>query len=249
MLAKIMINKEKIFLEYDENDDIGNKVETSNTLSTKTNITDKKMLIFQVLTCLVALISVLILKYLNYSLYEDVKSWYNETLHSYVIDVKELKKMPIGKYKYFNKKDTFLADVPPVLLSVPVSRPLKSGNITSRFGKRKDPFTFKEKMHSGLDIGAVNGEAIHAILPGVVAKAEKMGAYGNCVVLNHGNCIQSLYAHCEKVLVKEGNEVNRGQDLALVGHSGRATGNHLHLEILINDVKQDPEKFLENANV
>ena len=87
-----MINKEKFFLEYDENDDIGNKVETSNTLSTKTNITDKKMLIFQVLICLMALISVLILKYLNYSLYEDVKSWYNETLHSYVIDAKELKK-------------------------------------------------------------------------------------------------------------------------------------------------------------
>ncbi|MBR1779741.1 MAG: M23 family metallopeptidase [Clostridia bacterium] len=212
---------------------------------------------FQIFLCVVILTFVLIVKAINPSVYSSCKEFYIKGMNTSIVENFDLQKYKsylteeiFHRKNFFQEKDRdLLIANTPILLTVPISKPLKDGTVTSRFGIRKDPFTLQNRNHSGLDIGANNGEIIHAILPGTVVKAEKLGSYGNCVILDHGNNIQSLYAHCDKIFVDEGSIILRGQDLALVGHSGRATGDHLHFEISVDGVKQNPEKFLENAYI
>lgn len=214
----------------------------------------------QIFSSLIILASTFTLKQINSPIFINFKNFYNSKINSPIFENFDFKKSVEDIYEKisnkFHKKtilknqdNDVLKDDQSILLTVPVSKPLDEGSITSRFGLRKDPFTFKDKQHSGLDIGANGGEIIHAILPGTVVKAERLGSFGNCVILDHGNNIQSLYAHCDKILVTEGTFISRGQDLASVGSSGRSTGNHLHLEISVNGIKQNPENFLENAYV
>ena len=215
-------------------------------------------LYFQIFGCLLALITIIVLKQVSPCVFTSIKNFYIEKINVPISQNFNIKKLMRNiKEKLFSKfhrkfilknqdKEILKGDNS-VLLTVPVSKPLNEGSVTSRFGIRKDPFTSENKQHSGLDIGANSGEIIHAILPGIVAKTEKSSSYGNYLKLDHGNNIESLYAHCDKILVSEGDFISRGQDLALVGSSGRATGNHLHLEILVNGVKQNPENFLKNA--
>ena len=216
-------------------------------------------LYFQIFSCIVILTSILILKQANTSVFFNIKNFYSEKINAPIFKNFDIKKpMENIKENFFNKfhrkfvlkyQGNKIKENSSILLTVPVSKPLNEGTVTSKFGLRKDPFTLQDKQHSGLDIGANSGEIIHAILPGTVVKAERCGSYGNCVKLDHGNNIESLYAHCDKILVSEGDSVLRGQNLALVGSTGRSTGNHLHLEISVNGVKQNPETFLQNAYV
>ena len=235
------------------------KKEKNETFTSK--YSGKILIIYlQLFSCLMILVSIFALKQLNPSTFINIKNFYNEKINCPVFQnfdfkssIENVKKKLFGKiHRKFNLKNEnneILKENNSLLLTVPVSKPLNEGTVTSKFGIRKDPFTLQNKLHSGLDIGANNGEIIHAILPGTVIKAEKCGSYGNCVKLDHGNNIESLYAHCNKILVSEGDVIKRGQDLALVGNTGRATGNHLHLEILVNGIKQNPEIFLQNAYV
>lgn len=235
---------------------------TSEKIKNFSNKYSRKILItyFQLFLNLIIFASIFALKQLNPPVYINIKDFYNEKINTPILQGFNIKKsIEIIDEKFFSKlhkkfilkdqSDKILREKNSVLLTVPVSKPLNEGSVTSRFGIRKDPFTSQDKQHSGLDIGANSGEYIHAILPGTVIKTEKSGSYGNYVKLDHGNNIESLYAHCEKILVSEGDLISRGQDLAIVGRTGKATGNHLHLEILVNGIKQNPEIFLENAYV
>ena len=132
-----------------------------------------------------------------------------------------------------------------VMLSVPLSAPLEEGVVSSAFGYRKDPTEGGEEIHKGLDIAAEEGTMIYSALPGVVKKAEKSNSYGNYVVIDHGNEIFTLYAHCSKLLVKEGDTVERGDSIAQVGSTGDATGSHLHFELRIQDSCYDPQPLLK----
>lgn len=132
-------------------------------------------------------------------------------------------------------------------LMIPNTRPV-DGPIGSGFGFRADPFTGRAALHTGLDFPAEVGSQINAAAGGVVVLTENHPQYGNMVELDHGRGLVTRYAHSSKVLVHAGDIVKRGQPIALVGNSGRSTGPHLHFEVLVDRVPQNPAKFLTLAN-
>lgn len=122
-------------------------------------------------------------------------------------------------------------------IGVSLARPI-SGTITSRFGKRS------RGMHTGLDIATTKGTPIGAAAAGTVTYAGPKGTYGNLVVVDHGNGVQTYYAHCDSVCCSAGQKVSQGQIISRVGTTGNSTGPHLHLEIRINGVCQNPQNYL-----
>jgi hypothetical protein len=129
-------------------------------------------------------------------------------------------------------------------MMVPTQQPIQSARIGSPFGWRIDPFTGRHALHTGLDFQASVGTPIQAAAGGVVVTAEMHPDYGNMVEVDHGNNLVTRYAHASRLLVKKGDLVRRGQNLALVGTTGRSTGPHLHFEVLVEGVQQDPRRFL-----
>ncbi len=132
-------------------------------------------------------------------------------------------------------------------LMVPNSRPVDVA-VGSGFGFRADPFSGRAALHTGLDFPSEIGTPIKAAAGGVVLTTEDHPAYGHVVELDHGRGLVTRYAHTSKVLVKTGDIVKRGQLIALVGTSGRSTGPHLHFEVLVDGVPQNPAKFLAAGN-
>ncbi len=128
-------------------------------------------------------------------------------------------------------------------LMVPSSAPIV-GPVGSGFGFRTDPFTGRPALHTGLDFPADVGTVIHAAAGGVVVTTDRHSDYGNMIELDHGNGLMTRYAHVSKLLVKTGDLVKRGQPVAEVGTSGRSTGPHLHFEVLVAGVPQNPARFL-----
>lgn len=124
-------------------------------------------------------------------------------------------------------------------LGISLIRPI-SGTVTSRFGSRWG------RSHKGIDIGAAKGTPIKAVASGTVTVAQYgySGGYGNYVMISHGNGIQTLYGHCNSLNVKAGQSVSQGQVIAFVGNTGNSYGNHLHLEIRVNGVAQNPQNYL-----
>ena len=129
---------------------------------------------------------------------------------------------------------------------LPSFLPIEGAGLTSNFGYRADPFTGAQTMHDGVDFSASTGTPILASASGKVIKAENESGYGNVVDVDHGNGLVSRYAHASKLHVKEGALVVRGQTLAEVGSTGRSTAPHLHFEIRLNGVPQNPTKFLKD---
>lgn len=121
--------------------------------------------------------------------------------------------------------------------------PLK-GRISSVFGLRRVYNNIPGSRHMGLDIAAPSNHEIKAIHSGIVALTADLFYTGNTVIIDHGQGIFSLYAHCKEVLVDVGRHVSGGQLIARVGKTGRATGPHLHLGIIMNQVKVNPELFI-----
>ncbi len=127
---------------------------------------------------------------------------------------------------------------------VPTEEPVKGGRVGSPFGYRIDPITGHSALHTGLDFPADIGTPILAAAGGVVVVQEFHHAYGNMVEIDHGNDLITRYAHASAVVVKKGDIVKRGQLIAKVGTTGRSTGPHLHFEVLVSGVPQDPRPFL-----
>jgi murein DD-endopeptidase MepM/ murein hydrolase activator NlpD len=128
-------------------------------------------------------------------------------------------------------------------MMVPSSRPV-DGPIGSGFGFRLDPFTGRPALHTGLDFPADVGTPIKAAAGGVVISADWHPDYGHMLEIDHGNGLTTRYAHTSRIIVKTGDLVRRGQVVAYVGTTGRSTGPHLHFEVLVQGVPQDPAKFL-----
>ena len=127
---------------------------------------------------------------------------------------------------------------------VPTQSPLPMANLGSVFGWRVDPLSGRSALHTGLDFPAVPGTPIYAAAGGVVVTQEFQSEYGNILEIDHGNELISRYAHASKVSVKKGDLIKRGQKIAEVGNTGRSTGPHLHFEVLVQGIPQDPQKFL-----
>lgn len=128
-------------------------------------------------------------------------------------------------------------------LMVPSATPV-DGPVGSGFGFRSDPITGRTALHTGLDFPAEPGTPIRAAAGGVVLELGVHPEYGQTLELDHGNQLTTLYAHLRRALVKPGDIVRRGQVIAEVGNTGRSTGPHLHFEVLLQGVPQNPARFL-----
>lgn len=126
-----------------------------------------------------------------------------------------------------------------VNIGMTLARPT-SGTITSRFGVRGSG------MHTGLDIANANGTNIYASAAGTVKFTGWYGGYGNLVILTHGNGVDTYYGHCTQILVSAGQTVSQGQLIAKMGNTGNSSGPHLHLEVRVNGVAQNPQTYVYN---
>jgi len=120
------------------------------------------------------------------------------------------------------------------------------GWVSSRFGYRISPFTSKKEFHSGLDIASRVGTEILSPADGIVTSVGRSDGLGINIIVNHGYGFKTIYGHLSKTLVKNGQAVKRGQNIAMMGNSGRSTGSHLHYEIHLNEVPVNPEIYILN---
>lgn len=137
---------------------------------------------------------------------------------------------------YFQDQKSLLATTPSVW-------PVR-GWVTSDFGPRLDPYTSDRVMHAGLDIAGPHGKEVIAPSDGTVVFAGLEGGYGNVLVIDHGYGIKTRYGHLAALKVKAGEKVKRGGVIAALGNTGRSTGPHLHYEVRVNGIAQNPRKFI-----
>jgi murein DD-endopeptidase MepM/ murein hydrolase activator NlpD len=134
------------------------------------------------------------------------------------------------------------------LRHTPSILPVRGGRISDTFGMRLDPFIEKVRKHEGLDIAARTGTPVNASAAGIVEKVNRSytpnKGYGKVVIINHGNGIKTRYAHLHKIYVRRGQKVNRWEVIGSVGRTGRATGPHLHYEVIVDRNKVDPVRYV-----
>jgi murein DD-endopeptidase MepM/ murein hydrolase activator NlpD len=127
-------------------------------------------------------------------------------------------------------------------------RPIKKGWMSSRYGRRTDPFTGRIAWHSGVDFAGKDGADIVAVAAGVVTWSAERHGYGQMVEISHGNGYSTRYAHCKENLVKVGDVVKKGQIIALMGSTGRSTGPHVHFEVYKHGRAVDPATYIHRAS-
>lgn len=127
-------------------------------------------------------------------------------------------------------------------------RPIAKGWMSSAFGHRTDPFTGRMAMHEGVDFAGKEGSAVISVAAGVVTWSDKRYGYGQMVEINHGGGYITRYAHNKENLVKVGDIVKKGQQLALMGSSGRSTGPHVHFEVYKHGRPVDPAAYIHRTN-
>jgi len=138
--------------------------------------------------------------------------------------------------EYFDDRQSLLASTPSILPT--------QGWLTSDFGVRLDPVFADRKMHEGLDIASAHGQPVVAPSDGTVVFRGWEGGYGNVLVIDHGYGVKTRYGHLSQTLVSLGDRVKRGARIAAVGNTGKSTGPHLHYEVRINGVAENPRKFI-----
>lgn len=131
---------------------------------------------------------------------------------------------------------------------MPTTLPVKEAALGSPFGHRSDPFAGTRAMHEGIDFNAETGTPVVVAADGVVLSANYSADYGNVVDVDHGDGLTSRYAHLSRIDVKAGTMIKRGERLGLVGSTGRSTGAHLHFEVRMLGIAQDPALFLRQGN-
>lgn len=139
-------------------------------------------------------------------------------------------------HRYFEDQQSLLASTPSIWPA--------RGWVTSDFGVRLDPYTAKRVVHRGMDIANRPGTPVIAPADGVVVFAGSEGGYGKVLVLDHGYGVKTRYAHLSTIDVQRGEKIKRGQGIAAVGNTGRSTGPHLHYEVRVNGIPENPRKFI-----
>ncbi len=138
--------------------------------------------------------------------------------------------------EYFDDQKSLLASTPSIWPT--------RGWVTSDFGLRLDPYAADREMHSGMDIASPPGQPVVAPSDGTVVFNGTEGGYGKVLVIDHGYGVKTRYGHLSEVFVRLGERVKRGQKVAAVGNTGRSTGPHLHYEVRVNGIAENPRKFI-----
>jgi murein DD-endopeptidase MepM/ murein hydrolase activator NlpD len=132
-------------------------------------------------------------------------------------------------------------------IAVPSEKPVKAAEFTSGFGIRSDPFKGYAAKHAGIDLAAPLGTPVYATADGIVSDAGwNSGGYGNLVKIDHGRGIETRYGHLSAILVRAGQHITRGQQIARMGSTGRSTGSHLHYEVRIDGAAVNPIPFMKS---
>lgn len=129
----------------------------------------------------------------------------------------------------------------------PFGWPVRRAMISSGYGARHSPFTGNREFHAGVDIIGRIGDPVRVVASGVVRRTARLPHYGKLIEVDHADGYATLYAHNDKIIVREGDVVKKGQIIALLGNSGRSTGPHLHFEIQKNGRRLDPMPYLRGA--
>ncbi len=155
--------------------------------------------------------------------------------------------LPGGDSEAFRKQMTdWSAPAPPPVLIPPQKNVTTTGmpRLSSGYGYRTDPLHGASRMHYGLDIPGPLGTPVLASSGGIIAFSGPAGSYGQMVEIDHGNGLRTRYAHLSRLLVRSGETVDQRQTIALMGSTGRSTGNHLHFEVHMNGRATDPFPLL-----
>jgi murein DD-endopeptidase MepM/ murein hydrolase activator NlpD len=138
--------------------------------------------------------------------------------------------------EYFDDQRSLLASTPSIWPT--------RGWVTSDFGTRIDPYTAERKMHQGMDIASPHGQMVYTPSDGTVVFLGTEGGYGKVLVIDHGYGVKTRFGHLSEVNVRLGDRVKRGDKVAAVGNTGRSTGPHLHYEVRVNGIPENPRKFI-----
>ena len=170
---------------------------------------------------------------------------YSNQLVGAVFNPLEIDKELDEKYQKLANDITLWNGLSKLKKILPLGAPVKNVRVTSKYGKRKDPFTGETKQHRGIDFAGKIGTELMAVAPGRVISAGERVGYGTTVEIDHGVGFTTLYAHLSKIMVSRGDWVRPGTVVGLGGSSGRSTGPHLHYEIRYKGDPFDPEKFVK----
>lgn len=210
----------------------------------KSNSNKSNILLFklQLIMCLILILAAVVYQTMNPMHFDTLRQLYTEKVSDEIkISGKIGNTTPHGE----NVIHTHGITAPYVTLTAPLHNPIENGTVTSTFGTRDDPIDNQKKNHFGVDISAPHAQDIRAALSGTVIEVGENPTSGKYLYIDHSNDIKTFYAHCDSITVSKGDHIKRGQSIAKVGSTGRSTGDHLHLEFSINDIKYDPLPLLQ----
>lgn len=240
--------------------------------SSKSKLNDTKLniLILQTVFVFIIIIVAIALRIFGGDIYLEISEWYRENFNE-ITSVDEVLEAEIKEEKidgengkaeldaeesfdevdasvkgYITKEETEDLGATPVSNVNSLIWPV-NGVVTSEYGYRIHPITGKNAMHGGIDIKADSGTEIKSVFDGKISAKGYSNSYGYYVIIKHSDSFETLYAHCSKLLVNEGDDVKKGDCIALVGNTGRSTGPHLHFEIRIGGMRTDPRWLLCEA--
>ncbi|MBW4081405.1 M23 family metallopeptidase [Paenibacillus sp. S150] len=173
--------------------------------------------------------------------YEEIRSMLDEMMSSISATITEAEKANTAKANLQAKK----ALAEKARLAPAVIWPTQSKVITSSFGYRSDPFNGVSAYHSGIDIAGSIGDPVYAAMDGVVTAAEQMGARGKYIIVRHDNGLETWYMHLNGMLVSPGTKVSKGQNIGLLGNTGRSTGPHLHFQVVKQNKPVNPLGYVK----
>lgn len=171
-----------------------------------------------------------------------------ENIQSLRTDIDRLSRQTKLQRESYDEIISRLSERTEILNATPSVRPVPHGFISSRFGRRMDPFTGRLSRHRGVDYSVRLGAPIFATADGVVSHARRWSNFGNVVEISHGHGFVTRYAHVSKIMVKKGQRVRRGDIIARVGSTGRSTAAHLHYEVLRDGKPQNPVAYVLTGN-
>lgn len=158
-------------------------------------------------------------------------------------EIERLLQLSSGKEKELAELNSFLEDQKLMMTHIPTLWPSR-GWVTSGFGYRSSPFTSASSFHEGIDISNNVGTPVVAPADGTVVYAGDREGYGKVLVISHGYGLMTRYGHLAEYSVQVGDTVTRGQHIGSVGRTGRTTGPHLHYEVRVNNIPQDPTQYI-----
>ncbi|SET98774.1 M23 family metallopeptidase [Paenibacillus sp. NFR01] len=168
--------------------------------------------------------------------FEDINRMLDEMVSSITTTITEAEQANRLEASLAAKK----AQAEKARLAPAVIWPTNSRVITSSFGYRTDPFNGTSAYHSGIDIAGKIGDPVYAAMDGVIVAADQMSARGKYIIIQHKNGLQTWYMHLNKMIVTAGDTVKKGEQIGLLGNTGRSTGPHLHFQVLKNDQAVNP---------